>query len=402
MLSVGIDVSKGKSTIAIINELGEMIEKPKDYRHQKEDLDNLINTLNKLDRNNLKIVMESTGVYHRPVLYYLRSKGFFVSSINPLKMKKYLNNLNYRGVKTDKVDSLSIAQYGIDNWYHLKNEDEANDDIYDELRRLSRQYLTLVKEKAALTQNLDHLIDQVAPGINTLFTGYSYQYHTNHLADFLETFWHYDLITKLSYKQFEKKFKSWANKKEYHSRDNKPDKVYKLALNSIPIIPADETTKFMVLSLIRSLRSLSDELTEMLTRMDDLAKGLKEYETVKAMPCVGDTLRPLLIAEIGNINRFHSADALIAYAGIDVSPYQSGQYECKARHITRKGSSELRKIAYQIVTMIYMLKPSYDTAVLDFIIKKKSEGKPHKVSLVAGMNKLLRIYYARVKEAYSK
>ena len=402
MLSVGIDVSKGKSTIAVINELGEVIESPKDYRHQKEDLDNLVSMLNKLGKDNLKIVMESTGVYHRPVLYYLKSHGFFVSSINPLKMKKYLNNLNYRGVKTDKVDSLAISQYGIDNWFHLKDEESKRDSIYDELRRLERQYLTLVKTKAALTQNLDHIIDQVTPGINSLFSGYSYQYKTNHLADFLEMFWHYDLISKLSYKQFKRKYDIWVKKKGYKSRDNKPAKVYELALNSIPTIPPDETTKFMVLSSIKSLRNLSDELTSMLTRMDDLAKQLKEYEVVKAMPCVGETLRPLLIAEIGDITRFHSADSLIAYAGIDVPPYQSGQYDAKNRHITRKGSSELRKLSFQVVKMIYMLKPQNDTKVLDFIIKKKEEGKPHKVCLVAGMNKFLRIYYARVKGVYSK
>lgn len=402
MLSVGIDVSKGKSTIAIINEYGEVIEKPKDYIHQKEDLDNLVKSLNKLDKDNLKIVMESTGIYHRPVLYYLKSNGFFVSSINPLKMKKYLNNLNYRGVKTDKVDSLAIAQYGIDNWFHLEDKESKSDSIYDELRRLSRQYLTLIKTKAAITQNLDHIIDQVAPGIDKLFAGYSYQYKSNCLAVFLETFWHYELITKLSYKQFEKKFDSWKKKKGYKFKADKAFKVYTLAKNSIPTIPSDETTKFMVLSVLRSLGSISDELTQMLTRINNLAKELKEYEVVKAMPGVGETLRPLLIAEIGDINRFHSADSLIAYAGIDVPPYQSGQYESKNRHITRKGSNELRKIAYQAVSMIYMLKPSYDQIVLNFILKKKNEGKPYKVALVAGMNKFLRIYYARVKEVYSK
>lgn len=401
MLSVGIDVSKGKSTVAITNEYGEVIEKPNDYRHQKSDLDNLVSKLNKLDKNNLKIIMESTGIYHRPVLHYLKSNGFFVSSINPLKMKKYLRNLNYRGVKTDKVDSLAISQYGIDNWFHLKNEESKTDSIYDELRRLERQYLTLVKTKAALTQNLDHIIDQVAPGIDKLFSGYSYQYKTNHLANFLETFWHFDLISNITYKQFEKKFIAWAKKKGYMSRGNKPAKVYELALNSIPTVPSDETTKFMVLSSIRSLRNLSDELTSMLTRMDNLAKSLPEYEIVKAMPCVGETLRPLLIAEIGNINRFHSADSLIAYAGIDIPPYQSGKYESKNRHITRKGSSELRKLLYQVVTMIYMIKPKYDTKVLDFVLKKKNEGKPYRVCIVAGMNKFLRIYYARVKEINS-
>lgn len=401
MLSVGIDVSKGKSTVAITNEYGEVIEKPNDYRHQKSDLDNLVSKLNKLDKNNLKIIMESTGIYHRPVLYYLKSNGFFVSSINPLKMKKYLRNLNYRGVKTDKIDSLAISQYGIDNWFHLKNEESKTDSIYDELRRLERQYLTLVKTKAALTQNLDHIIDQVAPGIDKLFSGYSYQYKTNHLANFLETFWHFDLISNVTYKQFEKKFIAWAKKKGYMSRGNKPAKVYELALNSIPTVPSDETTKFMVLSSIRSLRNLSDELTSMLTRMDNLAKSLPEYEIVKAMPCVGETLRPLLMAEIGNINRFHSADSLIAYAGIDIPPYQSGKYESKNRHITRKGSSELRKLLYQVVTMIYMIKPKYDTKVLDFVLKKKNEGKPYRVCIVAGMNKFLRIYYARVKEINS-
>ena len=93
MYSVGIDASKGKSTVCIINQYGEVLLSPKDYKHNKEDLTLLSKTIGVLTGNeDVKIVMEATGIYHWPVLFSLKS-DYFVSVINPLKMKLFSKRL---------------------------------------------------------------------------------------------------------------------------------------------------------------------------------------------------------------------------------------------------------------------------------------------------------------------
>lgn len=125
---------------------------------------------------------------------------------------------------------------------------------------------------------------------------------------------------------------------------------------------------------------------------------MPEYSVIRAMPSVGDVLAPRLIAEIGDVRRFHNGNALVAYAGIDAPPFQSGAFTATKRNISKRGSSLSRKTGYEVMKCIKSSKPSQDTAVYDFMIKKEAEGKPKKVAKIAALNKFLRIYYARVKE----
>lgn len=136
--------------------------------------------------------------------------------------------------------------------------------------------------------------------------------------------------------------------------------------------------------------------------MDKIASTLPEFDVVNSMSGVGEKTRARIIAEVGDIRRFNSVNSLIAYAGIDTPIYQSGTFTAVNRHITKRGNKYLRKCSYEIVRSIKSSKPNKDTTVYDFICKKDSEGKPYNVSLIAGCNKFLRIYYARVKELYNE
>lgn len=133
-----------------------------------------------------------------------------------------------------------------------------------------------------------------------------------------------------------------------------------------------------------------------LAQMRDLASGLNEYDTVMSMPGVGNILGPRLISEIGDVRRFHSSSALVAYAGLDAPPFQSGIFTGTNRHISKRGSSSLRKTGYEVIRFLKCVKPTRDTAVYDFLLKKEAEG----IAKIAALNKFLRIYYARVKELY--
>lgn len=397
MISVGIDVSKEKSTICILKPYGEILSSPFDILHTEKELSEFVTMLKRFDEE-VRVVMEATGTYHLPVLSYLKERELFVSVINPFVMKEYRCRGLRRG-KTDRLDAKSIANYGIDNWYHLDNYEFASS-TYQELKLLGRQYAHYMKMRIESVHVLTNMLDYTMPGIKSLLNGWHESSGKDKLSDFVEEYWHYDNISNKSEKQFVKSYLKWAEKKGYHQSEAKALKIYAMAKDGVPTLsPSTPSTKMLVLEAVRVLREVDNTLMRILTQMKELARCLKEYPIVRAMGGVGDVLAPKLIAEIGDIRRFHSGKALIAYAGIDAPPYQSGQFIGTNRHISKRGSSLLRKIGYETMKCLKTTK-DVDDPVYQFMIKKETEGKPKKVAKMAGLNKFLRIYYARVKEAY--
>ena len=395
MYSVGIDASKGKSTVCITNQYGEVLLSPKDYKHNKEDLTLLSETIRKLTGNeDVKIVMEATGIYHWPVLFFLKD-DYFISVINPLKMKLFSKDYNFRGIKTDKVDSRIIALYGIEKWHFLKRF-KLNEDVREELKRLSRSYMSYQKPKINLQQILDLEIEKMMPGIKKIITD------DEKLFDFIEHFNHYETISKLSKEKFINKFNKWKKKKGHRFHSYTPDKIYQLATSVIPTLPCDETSSLIITTIVSSIRVINQGLNTILSRMHRLASSLPEYKIVSDMSGVGHVLAPLLIAEIGDIRMYNSKKSLVCMAGIDVPPYESGQFKATRRTITKKGNRYLRRHLYLVMTSLIMTKPKNDSTVYDFMMKKKAEHKLDKQIKVAGMRKFLHIYYARVKEQYQQ
>lgn len=213
-----------------------------------------------------RIVMEATGIYHLPAAIFLREQGLFVSIINPYEMKVYRSQ-DIRKVKTDKRDSMVIANYGVDKWLSLR-EFTSQEDVYAELRLLGRQYRFYMESRIEQLLNLTHLLDYTMPGLKSCFSGWS----------------------------------------EYSGKD---------------------------------------KLFAILTRMKELAKTLPEYPVVRAMSGVGDVFSVKLIGT--------------------------------NRHITKRGSSTLRKIGYEVMRCVKANgRAENDLAVYDFMIKKESEGKAKK------------------------
>ena len=399
MVSVGIDVSKGKSTICILKPYGEIVCSPFEVQHVEAELASLDSMLSKLD-GEIKIVMEATGVYHLPILTYFHEKGYFISVINPFAMKRYAKNSSIRGAKTDKLDSITIANYGIEKWFNLIKY-EGDEETYSELKILGRRYRFYMELHVKAIQELTHILDYTMPGINKMFNSWTESNGKDKLSDFVERFWHYDLITAMKKEEFIEKYIDWAKEKKYHQSRSKAEAVYELASSGIPTLSSGTpSTKMFVQEAISTLRAVDSSLTNILTRMKELAKSLSEYSTVREMGGVGDVLAVKLIAEIGDIRKLHSAKALIACAGIDPPPYESGQFVGSNRKITKRGSSTLRKVGYEVMRVLKSHPAPKDDAVYNYILKKEREGKSKKLAKIAGLNKFLRIYYARVKEVY--
>ena len=389
MYSVGIDVSKGVSKVCMISLHGEVIISPFDVNHTIDELRNLVDKINIYD--NVKVVLEATGRYHLPLLSYLLENEVFVSCINPLTIKKF-SDLSIRRGKTDKKDALKIAKYGIVNWSELKLY-ETIADVFLELRSLSRQYYSYMKLKINAKQNLDGLADKVMPSIKDLLGG-------TKMRDFTEYFWHYDNITKLSLRQFTKKYNMWAKKKGYHQSDDKANKIYELALNSIPTLDSNyRSTKLLVRESIKTITMVEISCVLILTQMEKLASELPEYKMLIEMKGIGVKLAVRLIAEIGDVRNIYSKKALIALAGLDAPPFESGRFVGTNRHISKRGNKYIRKTGYEIMKSYKTHKPDDD--VYRYMIKKELEGMPKKKAKIAALNKFLRIYYAKVSELYT-
>lgn len=340
--------------------------------------------------------MECTGTYHLPIFGYLLDKGYFVVAKNALEIKKYLDR-GLRKAKTDKKDSYKLAEYACDNWYKLEKIND-NDEIYNNLKFLSRQYLATISVKIKQKINFSNLCDLIFPGFYQLLDNNTFVLG----VEIFKKYYHPDVVKKKKEETFVKDIDKMAKKLGHKSAGvTLASKIYTLAQTTISPCPNNNYIKLSAISCIEPLMATLKVSNTIITEMDKLARELPEYNVIKEMPGCGEKLTARVIAEIGDIRRFKNAGSLIAYAGLDAPPYQSGQFEAKQRHISKRGNKYLRKTGYEIMQSIKRSCNEYSDMKM-YILKKEAEGKPKKVAKVAGMNKFLRVYYGVVKKRYKE
>jgi len=395
MISVGIDVSKGKSMVCIMKPGGEVLKTPFEMLHSMESILHLVKLINSYEEE-VRVILEDTGHYHLPVVTLLVEKGIFTCCVNALRMKKFCSQ-SIRRAKTDKIDAVHIAQFGLTYWDELSPV-KPPEDVYQELKLLARQYYQAVSMLVKAKVNLSNLLDQTMPNIKDLMNDSP----GNHkLTDFVKRYYHYGHILEMGEKRFISDYCKWAKKQGYRVYERLASEILAVAQNGIPVLPNSPVTKAVVVEAVRVLHEIEISRDTILAQMQELAKSLPEFSVIREMPCIGDTLAPRIIAEIGDIRRFKNKHSLIAYAGIDAPPYQSGAFNATERHISKRGNSYLRKTGYEIMQSLIQHKPIGDP-VYDFICKKRLEGKCGKEAMIAGLNKFLRIYYGRVTELYKE
>lgn len=394
MNAVGIDVSKGKSTVAVVRPFGEVVASPFEVLHTASELEKLASFLLSLN-GETRVIMEYTGKYYEPVAQALHEAGLFVSVVNAILMHDYGGN-SLRRVKTDKKDALKIANYGLDRWVGLVQY-IPEDGVRQMLKTYNRQYNQYIKLKVMLKNNLISLLDQTFPGVNTLFTSPPRKEDGHEKwIDFAAKFWHCKCVCKPSQKVFKERYLKWCKKAGYYFSEAKAEDIYIKACGHIDTLPMNDSTRLLITQAIAQLNVVAETLAVIRNEMHRLATSLPEYPVVMAMHGVGEVLGPQLMAEIGDVRRFSRKQSLVAFAGIDAPPYQSGTYESHSRSISKRGSPLLRKTLFQVMSCILQTSSNND-AVFQYLNKKRAEGKYYYVYMIAGANKFLRIYYARVK-----
>ena len=396
--AVGIDVSKRKSTVAVLSPGGKLLMRPFDIPHRCADFQTLANKLKELE-GETRIVMECTGHYYEPVARELSQAGFFVSTVNPQIINNFQGQDNpLRKVKTDKADSVKIARFTLDSWANLKQY-TIMDELRSQLKIMNRQFNFYMKHKTAMKNNLIALTDQTYPGANTYFDSPVRDDGSQKWVDFLDTYWHVDCVRKMSLHAFTDHYQKWCSRKKYNFSKSKAEEIYRTAKELIPVLPKDNFTKCIIRQAIAQVNAASQTVEQLRTLMNETASKLPEYPVVMTIKGVGPSLGPQLMAEIGDVTRFTHKGAVTAFAGVDPGVNDSGDHSQKSVHASKHGSPVLRKTLFQIMDSLLKTKP--DDAVYWFMDKKRAEGKPYYVYMTAGANKFLRVYYGKVKEYLS-
>ena len=397
MNAAGIDISSRKSTVAVLRPFGEVVEVPFDVQHNAEALTALAEQLKSID-GETRVVMEHTGRYYESVAKTLHEAGLFVSAVNPLLIKEYGNN-SLRRVKTDKADAMKIARYALDNWVELRDYTPMDTIRYD-LKTLNRQFQLASKQKTATANNLIALQEQSFPGIRKLFDSPVRSDGTQKWVDFTHDFYHVDCVRSGSQNTVTERYRKWCERNHYNFNAGKAAEIYALAKSAVVLVQKTPLTKTLLQEAANQLTAISRSVETYRSEMNKLASQLPEYPVIMEMYGVGESLGPQLMAEIGDVRRFERKQSLVAFAGIDPMPNQSGEKNVRSNKSSKRGSPYLRKTLFNIMG-IYLKCSPQDEPVYQFLDRKRAEGKPYYVYMTAAGNKFLRRYYATVMNYFA-
>lgn len=397
MNAVGIDVSKGTSTVAILRPFGEIVASPFEVTHTGSELSKLTSKLKSLS-GETKVIMECTGNYHLPIATALHDAGLTVCAVHALLIHDFGNN-TIRKVKTDKADALKIASYGLTHWIELPKF-APEDEIRHLLKAYSRQYNKYSKLKTMLKNNLISLTDKTFPGANEFFTSPARKSDGHEKwVDFFARFWHCGCVFSLSEKAFIECYRKWCRRCGYNFSEAKAKDIYAASKVHIGIMPKTKAAECLAVQAVRQITAVSETLSVIAGEMKSLAASLPEYPVVMGFCGVGDVLGPQLMAEIGDILRYRQKSSLVSFAGLEPVENSSGKHRGDEK-ISKQGSPHLRKALFQVMDCLLKHSPQGDPIYM-LLDRKRAEGKHYYSYMNAGAAKFLRVYYARVKEYLS-
>ena len=223
---------------------------------------------------------------------------------------------------------------------------------------------------------------------------------TQKWVDFTHDFWHVDCVSNGSQNAFTERYRKWCKRNRYQFSMEKAAEVYALAKSAVVLGPKTSVTKTLIQEAANQLTAISRSVETYRSEMNKLASQLPEYPVVMEMYGVGESLGPQLMAEIGDVRRFDRKQSLVAFAGIDPAPSESGDYCSRSNRTTKRGSPYLRRTLFNIMT-VHLQRAPADEPVFQFMDKKRSEGKPYYVYMTAAGNKFLRCYYGKVMAYFS-
>lgn len=395
---VGVDVSSKSSVITILMPRGETYGKKLNITNDLKGFTKLLTTLKEIEKQFSKrpeIFMESTGLYHIPLYNYFSKNDYKCYVINPIHTKNFAKQ-SIRKVKNDKVDSLRIVQLAQSPMFSTESVFDRNTFL---LKKLCREYDSLVSNAAQYKKKVNSLLNLVFPKFNEVFSdvfssvplAILFKYPT--YVDFLSAS-KSDVITLIT--STVNHSTEWADKR-YNLIFNiaKEAELLKLDLDYLG------TEMVCFIDLLNSFKSAINKLKEKILEFSANIPGFKEnVELLCSHPEVGQISAISLLAEIGDIKNFSSAKKLVAFLGVDTSVSQSGAFTSTHNKLTKRGSNLARKILYNLsLASIKTFRNGVPAnPVLLAYYKKLTASKPKKIAICAIMHKLINHFFAILRD----
>ena len=377
MFYLGIDIGKNTHVASLVDDKKKVIFKAFSFSNSIDGAESLILKLETF-KNELEVGMESTGHYWLSLYSYLVEKNFTVRVINPIQTDGWRQGIEIRKRKTDIIDSLLIAdllRYGDFVETSLSNED------YLSLRNLSRFRSYLISSIGDLKRKTIALLDQVFPEYASSFSNIFGKTSKEILSNFstpsdFEDINSDDLNT----------FLESVSKKNYASK--KIDELSKKASSSFGINFCLDSFSLQIKMLIEQISFIQNQVSNVENEIEVLLEKLNS--PITTIPGIGSVNAATILGEIGDIKRFSNPSKLVAYAGLDASISQSGEYESTYNHMSKRGSPYLRRALFQSSLRAEFCDPVFS----DYYQKKISEGKHHLVATNAVARKLCHTIFA--------
>jgi transposase len=384
MIYVGIDVASTKHDIVILNGLGEIFKKAFSIKNDLDGYKKLLSEISSakefFNDLNVRIGLESTGHYSRNILHFLILARFEVMFINPLLTNMDRKASSVRKTKTDSIDAKAICMFLIRNQNDFKPYTLSSYHI-DELKTLVRQRKSLNKQINKAMNLLHAYIIQAFPEYYKIFK------KINSKAS-MEVLNRYASLSEFKRVRLETLKELIRKSSKGHHGLTEAQMLKELTSYSIGI--DSSALSISIKQTIKQIIMLKDQIQdiekEIMHHIDE------SHTTLLSVPGVGYTTGAIILAEIGDIHRFKTDDQLLAYAGLDPSVYQSGNFEGSYR-ISKRGSSILRFAIYHVAQAAVKFDPVFKA----YYLKKKSEGKRHRVIIGHVTKKILRVIRSILK-----
>lgn len=382
---VGLDVSKGSSVAQAFVKRNEPYGRQVKIMHTESGFKRLEELLGELRERTSEVpvvILEATGHYHRGLVAFLVRSGIKHFIVNPLQSKR-ARSTHLRKVKTDATDASHLA----DMYYRGQIQPHRTwEEQYAELQHLTRQHEFITSLYVQAKLNTRALVDQVFPEFEGVFSDLFSKTALEVLRQCL--LGHLDGIDQTIKTGSGKSHAAvWIQEKT--ERLNRALDLWPEALRRSSQAKALE-------AMIGLLKSFQEQIGRLEEQIEEIAVVLPQVDWIKSIPGVGDKLAAAIVAEIGDAKQFKDAKQLVAYAGLDPGVHSSGKFTSTKNPISKRGSKRLRRAVFLAVQC--GIRRGSNNKLRDYYDKKRQEGKPYKVAMIACANKLLHHIHAILRK----
>lgn len=363
---IGLDVAKGESQVQAFLQRKETYKESFKFTHDLPGLHmfhHFYQEVEKVSGQPPAVIFESTGHYHEPVLQFFEDQDIVYYLVNPV--------ISFEARKT------SLRQ--------VKTEKALN------LRLLTRQHSALTDSYVQIKLQFQVALDQVFPEYHCAFSDLYGKLSLNTLLNYPTAL----DIQKVADEKLADEMRRFGARRSHEWFLGKAQQLKEAAQRNPYQSQISHGQLVSLRMYIQLLFQYQEHLTELLKEISVLAKSFEEYRLIQSVPGIGEKIAATILSEVGDINQFDHPKKLVAYAGLDPSVFESGKFKASINRITKRGSSRLRQTLYTAVQC--GLAKGRNKKLIAFYERKRSEGKPHKVAIIACANKLVHWIHAMLK-----